>query len=233
MGKEHYKNRKKVEAHILEWIKKITQDEDNVNLYKDLFKSMSNEKFDKFMQSLKDGKRYLQIIVPPDSKADKSITTKRNIKLGKELGVNFYQKLEYGPGGEYKTKIKTSIPFFISDSPFRRLRQTVEKGVAVSNNTKHVDMLTGQVSGDSQASQITLPELQLLNGMGVKDILAEFLKFRGGDLGANRAMNNYLAHYGKASMNVLKAHAEGVVSTKTVKAYFNAMHLKTSKNNTL
>ena len=232
MSKEHYKNRKKVEAYILEWIKKITQDEDNVNLYKDLFKSMSNENFDKFMTDLNNG-RILQIIVSPDSKADKKITTKRNIKLGKELGISFYQKLEYGPGENYPTKVRTPGKYFISDSPFRRLRQTVEKGVSVSSNLGHVDMLSGQVVGDSQSSKITLPELQLLNGMGVKDILVEFLKFRGGDLGANRAMNNYLSHYGQASMNVLKSHAEGVISTKTLKAYFNAMHLKTSKNNQL
>ena len=232
MSKEHYKNRKKVEAYILEWIKKITQDEDNVNLYKDLFKSMSNEDFDKFMTNLKNG-QVLQIIVSPDSKADKKITTKRNIKLGKELGISFYQRLEYGPGENYPTKVRTPNKYFISDSPFRRLRQTVEKGVSVSNNLGHIDMLSGQVVGDSQSSKITLPELQLLNGMGVKDILVEFLKFRGGDLGANRAMNNYLSHYGQASMNVLKSHAEGVISTKTLKAYFNAMHLKTSKNNQL
>ena len=232
MGKEHYKNRKKVEEYILTWIKKITQDEDNVNLYKNLFKSMNNEEFDKFMESLKEG-RILQIIVPPDSKVDKKINVKHNMKLAKELGVEFYQHLTYGPGGSYPTKIRTPIKFLVLDSPFRRLRQTVEKGVSVSKNIKHIDMLTGQVTGDSQASKITLPELQLLNGMGVKDILVEFLKFRGGDLGANRAMNNYLMHYGQASMNVLKAYAEGVVSTKTLKAYFNAIHLKVSKDNQL
>jgi len=232
MGKEHYKNRKKVEEYILTWIKKITQDENNVNLYKNLFKSMNNEEFDKFMHSLKDG-RILQIIVPPDSKTDKKITVRHNMKLAKELNIKFYQHLIYGPGGPYPTKIKTPIKFIVLDSPFRRLRQTVEKSVTVSKDVKHIDILTGQVVGDSQASKITLPELQLLNGMGVKDILVEFLKFRGGDLGANRAMNNYLMHYGQASMNVLKSYAEGVISTKTLKAYFNAIHLKVSKDNQL
>jgi hypothetical protein len=232
MAKKHYKNRKKVEAYILEWIKKITKDENNINLYKEFFKSLSNEQFDNFMERLKNGD-IIQIIVPPDSKADKSITVKNNLKLAKELGVDFYQHLIYGPSKEYPAKIKTPIKFLVVDSPLRRLRQTVEKGVSVSKNIKHIDMLTGQVTGESQASKITLPELQLLNGMGVKDILVEFLKFRGGDLGANRAMNNYLMHYGKASMNVLKAYAEGVVSTKTLKAYLNAIHLKVSKDNQL
>ena len=232
MAKKHYKNRKKVEEYILTWIKKITQDENNVNLYKDLFKSMNNEEFDKFMESLKNG-RILQIIVPPDSKTDRNIDVKRNIKLGKELGVEFYQHLIYGPGGGFPTKVKTPIKFIVVDSPLRRLRQTVEKGISVSKDIKHIDILTGQVVGESQASKITLPELQLLNGMGVKDILVEFLKFRGGDLGANRAMMNYLMRYGTASMNVLKAYAEGVVSTKTLKAYFNAIHLKVSKDNQL
>jgi len=232
MSKEHYKNRKKVEEYILTWIKKITKDDSNVNLYKELFKSMSNEKFDKFMEELKNG-RILQIIVPPDSKVDKNINVKNNMKLGKELGISFYQKLTYGPGGPYKNKVQTPVKFVVVDSTFRRLRQTVEKGVTVSKNVKHVDMLTGQVVGDSQASKITLPELQLLNGMGVKDVMVEFLKFRGGDLGANRAMNNYLMRYGSASMNVLKSYADGVVSTKTLKAYFNAIHLKVNKENNL
>ena len=47
MAKEHYENRKKVEEYILTWIKKITNSDFNVNLYKDMFKNMSDEEFDK------------------------------------------------------------------------------------------------------------------------------------------------------------------------------------------
>ena len=227
MGKEHYKNRKKVEDFILKHIGELT-DKDNVEIYKQMFKRMSNEEFDRLMEDFKNERRMLQIIVPPERA--KKYTIPKITKYGEKLGIKFFQRLKYDINGK---KVLTPEKYEVLDLPLRRLRQTIEKKISVANDIKKIDMLTGQVTGDSQAAKVTLPEIQLLVGMGVKDTLVEFLKFRGGDLGGMRALNSSLFHYGKASMNILKDYAEGVISTKTLKAYFNAMHFKVNEKNQL
>jgi len=225
------KNRKKTEEFILKWIKEITKDEDNVNLYKEMFKKMNDKEFDEFMESLRKGDRYLQIIVPPDKKT--KISIRNNLQLGKKLGIEFISRLNVKPSDKEIPPYKTPEKYLVVDLPFRRLRQTVEKGVSYSKHVKSIDLLTGQVTGDSASSKLSLPEIQLLVGMKAENVLVELLKFRGGDVAGNRALNNYLMHYGKASMNVLKAYAEGVISTKTLRKYFNGMHLKVNKVNEL
>ena len=211
------KNRKETEKFILEWIEKITGDKDNVELYKNLFKKMNDKEFEELMNDFKEGKGFVQIIVPPDKKT--KISVRNNLKLGKELGIKFISKLTVKSKNKNLPPYTTPNEYLVVDLPFRRLRQTVEKGIGYAKHIKSIDILTGQVTGDSESTKISLPEIQLLTGMNAKNTLVEFLKFRGGDLGANRAMNNYLMHYGKASMNLLKAYAEGVVSTKTLRAY--------------
>ncbi len=227
MGKEHYKNRKKVEEFILKHIRELT-DKDNEELYKQMFKKMSNEEFDKLMEDFKNERKLLQVIIPPEKA--KNYTIPKITKYGEKLGIKFFQRLEYEIDGK---RVMTPEKYEVLDLPLRRLRQTIEKKISVATDIRKIDMLTGQVTGDSQASKVTLPEIQLLIGMGVKDTLVEFLKFRGGDLGGMRALNSSLFHYGKVSMNVLKDYAEGVISTKTLKAYFNAMHFKVNEKNQL
>jgi len=90
------KNRKKTEEFILKYIKKITNTDFNVNLYKDLFKSMNDKEFDEFMTKLKNNETILQVIVPHDTKTTK-ITLENNIKVAKELGHDFFQYLDIGP----------------------------------------------------------------------------------------------------------------------------------------
>ena len=101
LGTEAYKNpkRKKVEEFIISYIKKIVTGDENINLYKNLFKSMSDSDFDKFMKDIRDDKARLSIIVPNGNNKIK-VNVKNNFKIAKELGFDFFQRLKIEEDGQ-------------------------------------------------------------------------------------------------------------------------------------
>jgi len=215
--------RKKTEQYILKYIDKIAIGGQNKELYVNLFKSMSDKEFNKFMIGLKSGKTTLSIIVPQDKSV--KVTVPNNIKVGKELGYEFFQHLRMTDpitGDKYITPNK----YFVYRLPIKRVSQLASKGIAIPKDSKHTDMLTGQVSGSSKAVSITNPEVQMLVGMGLDDSVRELLKYRGGDDGARSAMMNLLYKNGRVDKETLEAYSTGVVSTKTLKNYFLGAHIR-------
>ena len=217
--------RKKAEATIINIIDKLVPGGENKQLYLDLFKSLNDRGFNSFMERLRDKKTTLSVIVPNDSKIKLDI--KRSLKLGEELGVKFFQKLTFGDT-QYLKEHTSTVEYLVMDLPFKRQSQTLAKGVAVAKDNKSINMLTGQVTGKSAASKLTLPEIQLLVSMGLNDSVEEIMKYRGGDVGGNAALNASLIKYGKADQETLKMFSTGVESTKTLKSFLNAMHLKST-----
>jgi len=183
------KNRKKTEEFILKYIKKITNTDFNVNLYKDLFKSMNDKEFDEFMTKLKNNETILQVI---------------------------FQYLDIGPTKD-DTKRRTKNKYLVMLAPFRRMKQTITKGLSVAEHDKKRDILTGQVSGSSLSSKISYPELQLMISMGLDKSIKELLKHRGGDEGSMRAIKQGLLKYGRVDGKFIDEYSTDVTSTKTLK----------------
>jgi hypothetical protein len=221
--------RKETEKFIIDWIYKITQSKKNVQLYENMFKDMNNDQFEKFINKLENGELVLQVIIPLDG-FDGKVDLKRNYKLAKELGFEFFEHILMGPidnGPDGKIpKYKTPNKYMVIDLPFRRTKQTLEKGLAVAESTREIDMLTGQVRNDDKVSSISFPELQVLVGMGLKDSLIELMRDRGGDLTSKTIMLNSLSKYGRISRKIVDLYAEGALSTKSLKNYLTGMHLK-------
>jgi len=218
--------RKQVEDYILKYIGKITQGTDNVKLYQELFKSMNNKEFDEFMHKLKDNKITLSVIIPNNSKEVKDkITLENNMKVAKELNIDFFQHLHYKNRKGYPD-YKTPEKYLVIKLPIRRVSQLLSKKISVPEDSKSIDLTTGQVTGKSQSSKLTYPEIQLLSGMGLDKSIKELIKYRGGDLGGGNALNVLLQKQGTATDSILEQYSTGVVSTKTYKAYYNAMMIR-------
>ena len=223
--KNRIKSRKKTEAFILNYIGKITHNnENNLKIYKEMFKRLSDKEFDKFMHTIADDKNCLQIFVP--NGGDVKIDTKNNFNIGKELGVKFFHHLTYKyPEGSDEVNHTTDITFAVLELPVRRVSQVMEKSMYAGETTASRNVYTGQVTGASSASNMTLPEAQLLVGMGLEKTLKEIMKYRGGDQGGERALNASLDKYGEAKHELLDDYSTGVVSTATLHSYLNAMRL--------
>ena len=228
LSTEASKNPKRaaVESLILKYIDKIVTGKENTKLYQDLFASMNDKEFDIFMNKLKNKEINLSIIIPNGDNRFK-VDLNNLMKLGKELGYDFFQHLNYGPN-EDRPGFKTPNKHMVLALPVRRASQLVSKKISIPTDTSSIDTLSGQVTNSSKGSKITNPEIQILLGLGLKDSLTELLKIRGGDLGAARATEQLLYKHGSVSQQQANQYATDVVSKKTLKSYFNAMGISTT-----
>ena len=220
-------NRKKTEEFILSYIGKLIKGKQtNVELYKELFKSMSDKDFEQFMLDLRDEKRTLSVTIPNDNseKTEYKVDIKNNIKLAKELGFEMFQKLVVGATEEIPGHI-TPNKHMIIKLPVRRVAQLVTKKISIPSDNLHIDSSSGQVTGVSKGSKLTNPELQILVGLGLGASIRELMKVRGGDLGAGAAMSGMLIKHGSVSQQNIEPYATDVVSKDTLRAYLNGMHI--------
>ena len=217
--------RKQTEEFILNHIKKIVTGNENYDLYKNMFKSMSDKEFHQFMVDLRDGKNILSVIIPNGGNIN--INVRNNIKLAKSLGYEFYQHL-ITKGDRKVPDYKTPNKYLVCKLPIRRAAQLLSKKISVPSSDKKIDMLTGQVTGESRASKLTMPEAQILSGMGMHDTVKELMVTRGGNLTQQRVANNMLYKTGRTSLKELDEYGGEVESTKTLAAYFSAMHIRST-----
>ena len=214
-------NRKNAEQYILTWIEKLASGGDNAKIYKDLFASMSDEDFDGFMMAIKSGKNRLAVIVPNFGTA--KITTANNLKLGEELGHQFFQRI-WIEGDGVNPSYLTPVKYLVVDLPLRRQAQILVKKISIPEDNASVDDFTGQPTGKSKGSKISYDETQVMAAMGLDRTLIEFIKFRGGDSKGFQAMNSSISRLGNVSLDSIKHYAGGVESTNTLSAYLTAMH---------
>lgn len=215
-------NRKEAEAFILEYIDKITGSQENRKIYEDLFASMSDADFDIFMKGIEDESNVLAVIAPNFGKG--VLSTERNLKIAKELGHNFFQRIIIEGKDDIPTYM-TPIPYMVVDLPLRRQAQLLVKKISIPEDNKTVDDFTGQPTGKSKGSKISYPEIQVLAAMGLDSCLEEMLKYRGGDTGGFIAMNKAISRSGGVSMDSIRQFSTGVESTRTLKTFLLAAHL--------
>ena len=218
-------SRKKAEKYILDSLNMFKNNDKNIELYKTLFKNMSDSDFKEFMSKLKSGDLVLNMLVPPEENG-KQIDIESNFKILEKLNVDPFQYIVTEDlDGVKRVSYEKML---VLPAPFRRTKQTVEKGRSVSMGDNKVDVLTGQPIGDDRSSKISVVETRLLLAMGAEKTLNELLKDRGGDENAYRAFKGSIIKYGTVSDNFVANYRSSPTSSKTIKSYFAGMHFKIS-----
>lgn len=216
-------NRKAAEKLIIDYINLILPDKSNEPLYKTMFSTLNDKEFEQFINDLDTGRQKLCVIVPQMSKT--KIDVKRNLELGKKIGVEFFQRI-WIPENNGVPKYLTPITYLVMDLPLRKASQILDKKISIPEHNNTVDNLTGQPTGDSKGSRVSYPELQVLASMGLDKTITEFYKYRGGDVRGYQAMSMSIYRTGAVSLEEMKKYQSGVESTKTLKTYLTGMHLE-------
>lgn len=217
--------RKQVQELILKYIGKIIDGKENIELYENLFNSMNDNDFDKFMQDIRDKKKHLAVVIPNDGKV--RVSVENNLKIGKELGHEFFTKIKVTGHSEYPDHI-LPIKFLSYFLPIRRAQQLLSKKISIPEHNMTIDSITGQVAGKSKAGSITFPEQQILLSMDMKQSALELAKIRGGDQGAAKALNDKLFKDGKATQAEVNQFSTTVGSTTALKNYLLAMGIRST-----
>lgn len=217
--------RMRTEEFILEMIEKLAPGGANKKIYKDYFDGLSDAEFHQYMLDLESGKKFLTVVAP--NLSDVNISTANNLKLAKELGHDFFQRVWIGKRGSIPEHL-TPVKHLVVDLPLRRASQMLTKKLKVPENNKVVDALTGQPTGESKGSKISYHELRVLSAMQLDNTTIELMKYRGGDVRGYSAMNGMINRYGKASLKTLANYASGVESTRTLKTLLTSAHIKST-----
>jgi hypothetical protein len=208
---------KKVKDFIIKSIEELAG-KDNGDIYRRIFKDMNDKQFKVWFDTyLSDPSDILNIVLP--NGMENKISVSRNIGIAKTYGIDFFKPLIFE---NEDGKVQSTVETFTVDMNVRIPSQTVDKGVAVSDE-KGTNILTGQAKA---SSKITPPETGILFGLGMVETLKELHRGRGGDEGLQQAIQASLANGGEVSMESIANFATGVTSTTTLDSYFKAMHIK-------
>jgi hypothetical protein len=217
--------RKEAEAVILSYIEKIAPKSGNSDVYKAVFGKMNDKQFDEFMKNLESGKAFLVIQLPNFKQT--GVSLENNLKLADELGHEFFQRL-WITGKKDIPDHLTPIESLVMDLPIRRASQLLIKKISVPDDSRTVDALTGQPTGESKGAKLSYPELQVCAAMGLDNSMVELMKYRGGDNKGLIAFNAMLSRYGRVNLKSLEPYASGVESTKTLKTFLTSMMLRST-----
>jgi hypothetical protein len=218
-------NRKAAEKTLLHWINELSPGNENVQIYKNLFASMSDDQFDEFMGRLERDEITLAFISPIAN--EHKLTVERNLNLAEQMGHNFFEQIWVG-GDDGNPRYLSNKKYLIVDLPLRRQAQLLVKKISIPEDNRSVDNLTGQPTGDSKGSKISYPELQILASQQLDNTITEFIKYRGGDTRGFIAMNDSIAKSGGVSLTALAALNTRVKATETMQTYLTCMHLQSS-----
>lgn len=122
----------------------------------------------------------------------------------------------------------TPHKYLVMDLLVRRQAQMLVKKSSIPENTRHVDELTGQVTGKSKGSKISFPELQAQLSQGLEQTLIEEIKVRGGDRVAQVEFDRQLIEEGQASLEEVTAGGGVTKATSNVAILLRGMKLDTN-----
>lgn len=217
--------RQKQQNYIIESIQELVPGVDHKTIYTKFFESMTDTQFVNWIKEIGEGKQNLCAFIP--NMGESGVSVERNLALAPKYGVEFFQKLWIEDSASGRTTL-TPIKFLVMDWPYRRASQTIVKKASIPPNMNTVDSASGQPTGDSKGARMSLPELNLVVGMGLDNLSLEMMKYRGGDTRGYAAMNAMLSMHGRTNMKTLSQFASGVESTKTLNTLLTCAHLKST-----
>ncbi len=216
-------NRKAATAQCLSDIEELVPGGQAGKDMEAVLNAMSDEQFDQYMAALESGDEIVSIAIP-NLGTDK-LEMERLLDVGAKFGHEFFEQI-------WLTDAKTGLTYLTPEKylvimlPLRRQQQALVKKISIPDSNKHVDEMTGQVTGDSKGASLSGPEIQVLRALGLDKVLLEGIKVRGGDEKAFRFVNRQIIETGEANIDTVLAAGTRVKGTITLSDLMTAMHLR-------
>lgn len=227
-------SRQEVTAFIVKSIAGIIPgDNYNAELTKKRLDAMSDTEFDQYIRSLAkpttEEEIATQEILPfyaPNMKNPR-VTMENLMKLADEIGHPFFEQLWLTDPQTNKVFL-TPQKYLVADMIVRRQAQMLTKKSSIPENARHVDEMSGQVTGKSKGSKISFPELQAQLAQGLENTLIEEIKVRGGDRSAQVEFDRQLIENGEASITDVVEPGQVSKSTSNVAILLRGMMIDTN-----
>lgn len=205
-------NRKAFEKLVLDRMARVTDGGGNKVIYERIFKEATDEQIEGMIQWLEQGNS-LPIWSPGGIKKEE-LRYETLMKLCELDKVKIMQRvISY----DEDTNIMSMSPneAIVGRSELRAQRQFWAKKFNAAKNDYKIDDLTGQVSMESRATGISMPEITVLRGLGLTTMANELYNVKGGDQDALKAYKNDLLTTGKTTTDgsLRKGSGTKVLST--------------------
>lgn len=220
-------NRKEFEAFVLDFMGSLTKGKGNRIIYERLFAQMNAQQMDAFVDKLEQGMP-LSIWASNFDKAE-MLDYDNLLKLCDKYGLSMEQQLVVY---DQDTGIKslTPIKYVVGTAEIRKQRQMQVKKLGVSKDDSRVEDLTGQVMGESRAAGLSIPEIQVLDNLGLPGLANELYNVKGGDLEALKVFRNDLITTGKANANEALKKGSGAKVLHTAAYVLLGRHIGSNIN---
>lgn len=194
--------RKKIEKYLLTMMEQLDANDKtkrNVNYYKDLFKSLNDKQFGKWIDDIKEEKD--QIYYHYDNTGGYlklnelfEVAEKRKVQLFQR-----YYTVDRDTGREYLS----TIEYLVITLPTRRLSQYLFHKISLPESDSKVNPISGQVIKPDKGARVTNVDLQVMGSKGLKISAVELFKFRGGDVNAYNQMKSQILETGEVDIDTL------------------------------
>ena len=207
------KKREEIEALIFKVFDAIDPSKTNTEHYKQLFASMTNEQFLKFI-SLKFPYRYHEkpFVTEPDMS---DIEKGCNI-----LGVPLMEKLNlpylYINKNGIPAQSKECLVIYI---PLKKVKQFITKKNAMSVDVSQRDMKTGLLTGFDKNGKTSDREMESLAVMGLENTMIEFSRPRADAMKAKNQMYNTINTTGMVSLNDIDIDEDDSLAKNLLNTY--------------
>lgn len=186
-----------------------------------MVEALSDKEFENYIEQIEAGKAFVPLIY--ENLTGSGITTAHLQKVGKELGVEFYQRIAT-TDPITGALMKPPIKFPVLHLPVRRPVQMLREKWSIPKGSLHTDELTGQVTGESKSSAISLAETLILNAQGQDMALQEFLHLRGGDDEARATMERRIAETGEVDATDIVERGTKTKASRTLSVMLRSQH---------
>jgi hypothetical protein len=210
----------------------IPGDDYNPNVTRSRLEAMSDAEFDAYMRSLakpeteeeKATQEILPFVSPPMD--DTRLTMDNLMLVADNVGLKLFERL-------WITDPQTGVTYLtpneypVLDMLVRRQAQMLTKKSSIPEDARHVDEMSGQVTGKSKGSKISFPEVQAQLAQNLTSTLIEEIKIRGGDESAQLEFDRQLIEHGEANIDDVTTDGQVTKSTSNTAILFRGMMIDT------
>jgi hypothetical protein len=199
----------------------IPGDDYNPKVTRARLEAMNDRDFDLYVRSLakpetEEGLEKQEIIPFVSPSFDETRITMDNLMLVADVvGLKLFERL-------WITDPQTNLTYLtpheypVLNMMVRRQAQMLTKKSSIPEDARHVDELSGQVTGKSKGSKISFPEVQAQLAQNLESTLIEEIKIRGGDQVSQNEFDRQLIEHGESSIEDVTSDGTITKSTSTL-----------------
>ena len=195
----------------------------NAEIYETYLNNMSDKAFSDFIERLRNKTEKISVFLPINSKF--KLRFSHIEKIARKLNYSFWHRLRLTDSETGQIALTQSTHMVI-DLILRRQVQMLWKKMSVAEDSKHIDVLTGQPTNESKGSSTSFPENNAMIARGMVDAPTELIKMRGGDTDAYNLARRLIQRNGVVSLKDIEHLPTRAKVVDTTSAYLKAMHLR-------